>query len=207
MLAAELVPKYRYENCAVVALSDGGVMVGAQIAMQLHCVITMLLSAEIKLPRELDAIAGITVEGNLAYNHRFSQGEIDEMTAEYFNFIEQEKRVQMHEMNQLLGSGGLIDKKLLRGHTIILVSDGMASGFQLDLAAEFLKPIEYDRLVVAVPLASVQAVDRMHVLADEIHCPSVVEYYMDTDHYYDRQDIPDHATIIKTIEHIILEWK
>ena len=31
-LAAELVEKYRYENCAIVALSDGGVIVGEQIA-------------------------------------------------------------------------------------------------------------------------------------------------------------------------------
>ena len=32
LLAARLVEQYRYENCAVVALSDGGVLVGEQIA-------------------------------------------------------------------------------------------------------------------------------------------------------------------------------
>ena len=56
-LASQLVPKYRYENCAVLAVSDGGVMVGAQIAQQLHCVITLLMSAEITLPREPEAVA------------------------------------------------------------------------------------------------------------------------------------------------------
>jgi phosphoribosylpyrophosphate synthetase len=43
VLAAQLFEKYRYENCAIVALSDGGVLVGEQIAAQLHCVLTMLL--------------------------------------------------------------------------------------------------------------------------------------------------------------------
>ena len=57
MLAAQLAKKYRYENCAVVALDDGGVMVGAQIATQLHCVLTLLMSAEIKLPQEPMAVA------------------------------------------------------------------------------------------------------------------------------------------------------
>ena len=50
----QLVKKYRYENCAVLALDDGGVMVGAQIATQLHCVLTLLMSEEIKLPQEPD---------------------------------------------------------------------------------------------------------------------------------------------------------
>jgi len=71
VLASQLVKKYRFENCAVVALNDGGVMVGAQIARQLHCVLMMLLSAEIDLPREPDAIAGITSEGNFSYNQKY----------------------------------------------------------------------------------------------------------------------------------------
>ena len=184
MLAAQLVKKYRYENCAVVALGDGGVMVGAQIASQLHCVLTLLVTAEIMLPREPDAVAGITPEGVMAYNHRYSDGEIDEMVGEYYGLVEQEKRTQMHELNQLLGNGGTINKRLLRGHNVIIVSDGLKSGFQVDLAAEFLKPIAIEKLIVATPLASVPAVDRMHVLADDLYCLSVVENYMETDHYY-----------------------
>ncbi|MBC7564962.1 phosphoribosyltransferase, partial [Candidatus Saccharibacteria bacterium] len=42
-LAILLFEKYRYENCAVVSLSDGGVIVGEQIASALHSVLTMLL--------------------------------------------------------------------------------------------------------------------------------------------------------------------
>ena len=207
MLAAQLVPKYRYENCAVIALSDGGAMVGVQIASQLHCILTMLLSSEIMLPREPNAIAGITAEGNVAFNPIYSQGEVDEMMGDYFSFVEQEKFNKLHEMNQLLGTGGLIDKKLLRGHNIILVSDGLKSGFALDLAQQFLKPIDYEKLIIVAPFVSVQAVDRMHILADEIICLSVLENYMDTDHYYDTNDVPDHDVVIKTIEDIVLHWQ
>lgn len=207
MLASQLVPKYRYENCAVVALSDGGAMVGAQIASQLHCILTMLLTAEIMLPREPNAIAGITAEGNVAYNKYYSQGEIDELMGDYFNFVEQEKFNKMHDMNRLLGLGGLIDKKLLKAHTIILVSDGLRSGFALDLAVEYLKPVDYTKLVIVTPFASVEAVDRMHILADELVCLNVLENYIDTDHYYDTKDVPDHEVVIKTIEDIVLHWK
>jgi predicted phosphoribosyltransferase len=77
----------------------------------------------------------------------------------------------------------------------------------VDLAVEFLKPIATEKLIVAVPFASVQAVDRMHVLADDLYCLNVMEDYIDTDHYYDKQDVPDHETVLKTIEQIILKWK
>lgn len=113
MLAAQLTPKYRDEKCAILALGDGGAMVGAQIAVELHCVLTMLASAEIMLPREPQAIAGITAGGNLAYNHAYSQGEIDEMVGENYSLIEQEKLSEMHNLNRLSGSGGTINKGLL----------------------------------------------------------------------------------------------
>lgn len=207
MLADKMIPKYRYENCAVMALDDGGVMVGAQIASALHCVLTLLLSDAINLPREPDPIAGITSSGTMTYNTNYSEGEINELLGDYYNVVEQEKLLKMHEMNHLLGSGGTIDKRLLRGRSIIIVSDGFKTGFPVDLAAEFLKSVSVEKLIVATPLASVRAVDRMHVLADDLYCLNVVEDYFDTNHYYDKQDIPDHKTVVKTIEEIILKWQ
>jgi predicted phosphoribosyltransferase len=87
------------------------------------------------------------------------------------------------------------------------VTDGLKTGFNFDLAVEFLKPIAIEKLVAAVPLASASAVDRLHIQADDLYCLDVIEDYLETGHYYDKQDVPDHATVLKTIEHIILNWK
>jgi putative phosphoribosyl transferase len=206
-LAEEVTEKYRYENCAVIALGDGGVMVGAQIAAQLHCVLMLLETAEIMLPREPQAIAGMTPGGAVAYNSSYSQGEIDEMVGENYGFIEQEKLTQMRQLNELIGSGGLINKRLLSGHNVIVVTDGLKTAFPVELAAEFLKPVDIEKLIVAIPFASVPAVDRLHVLADDLYCLSVITDYIDTDHYYDKRDVPDHEMVLKTIEHIVLNWK
>ncbi len=207
MLATQLAKKYKDDNCAVLALGDGGAMVGAQIAKQLHCVLTLLASSEIMLPREPQPIAGITAGGVVSYNHSYSTGELEEMVGENYGFIEQEKLSHMHDLNQLLGKGGTINKALLKDHTVIIVSDGLSTGFPVDLAAEFLKPVAIDRMVVATPFASVSAVDRMHVLADDLFCLNTIHDYMDTDHYYDTQDVPDHKTVLETIENIIANWK
>jgi len=205
MLAAQLKEKYRYENCAIVALDDGGVVIGAQIAIELHCVLMQLSSADINLPREVEAIGAIAQDGSFTYNQNYySTGEIEELKGEYFSLIEQEKMEGRHE---LIGEGGSMRKDLLRGHNIILVSDGLKDGFDLDVAFQYLKPVAIEKIIVATPLASVSAVDHMHIMADDICCLSVIENYMDTDHYYDTQDVPEHDKIIEIIEKIVLNWK
>lgn len=204
---ADKLQKYRYENTAVVALSDGAVLVGAEIAKALHCVLTMLLTEEVKLPGEPNALAVVNQDGGFTYNNMFSTGQLEGFTSEYHNYIEQEKLQKFQSINRLLGEGGLIRQDLLYGRNVILVSDGLQNGLSLDAAAAFLKPIKIERLIIATPLASVPAVDRMHLLADEIVCLSVIENMMGISHYYDNNQLPSHEQLVKTIETIVLNWK
>jgi putative phosphoribosyl transferase len=207
MLAAQLMPIYRYENCAVVALDPGGVAIGAQIAIQLHCPINMLLSEEINLPREPQAIASIAQDGSFTYNKDYSEGELFELQSEYNQYIEAQKVEKLQQMHRLLGSGGTIRKDLLRGRYIILVTDGLKNGHTLDIVVQYLKPVASEGIIIATPLASVPAVDYMHILADDMYCLSVIENYMDTPHYYDKDDVPDKKKVVEIIEKIVLNWK
>lgn len=207
MLASRLKDKYRYENCAVVALNDGGVVVGAQIAAELHCVLGMILTSEITLPRENHGIGSVTSDGNFAYSADFSSGEIEELQSEYRGYIEEQKLTKLHEMNVLLGQGGLMRKDLLNGHTVILVADGLRGNALLSAAEMVLKPVSIEKLVVATPMADVKALDTIHIMADEIQCLDVVDDTFELNHYFEKNDIPNHETIVKTIENIILHWK
>ena len=207
LLASQIAKKYNRNKTAVVALNDGGVIVGMQIAMALNCVITMLLTEDIVMPREHEALAGITQDGNFSYNHSLSSGEIDEMVSEYHNFIEQEKMFRLHEMHEISGNGHLIKRDLIDYHMVILASDGLKDGFTLDLALEYLKPIHIKRLIIATPFASVQAVDQMHIKTDEIFCLNVLREYFDTNHYYENNTMPSHEAIIETIEQVVDSWK
>lgn len=207
ILAAQLFEKYRYENCAVVALSDGGVIVGEQIASQLHCILTMLLIENIEVPGESVAFGGVSQTGNFTFNSEFSTGEIDEYTSEYHGYLEDQKREAFQRINRLIGDGGMIDYDMLRDHTIILVDDGFSDSTVLDVATEFLKPIRIQRLVIATPVASEQAVDTLHVVADELHVLDVKSNYFDTNHYYTHNDIPSHQETVDKINKIILNWR
>jgi putative phosphoribosyl transferase len=197
---------YRYEDCIVVALNDGGVQVGQQIASALHCELTMLLVEAIDLPGEGDIFGTMNQSGRFVYNGMFSVGEIEEYYSELHGYLEDQKREKMTKMNKLLGAGGIVDEGLVRGRVVILVSDGLPNGASLDAAADFLKPISIKKLVIATPIASVAAVDRMHIVGDELQVLGVTDNYFSTDHYYEVNDIPDRDMTIATLNEIILNW-
>jgi predicted phosphoribosyltransferase len=207
LLAAELVEKYRYENCAVVALSDGAVQVGEQIASALHCILTMLLIEEIPIPGEDMSFGGVSQNGGFTYNGMFSAGEIEEYTGEFHGYLEEQKREAFQRLNRLLGDGGIIDSDMLRDHTVILVADGLDNGASVDVAVDFLKPIRINKLVVATPIATVPMVDKLHIVADELHILDVKENFMGTNHYYEQNDIPSHEETIAKINQIVLNWR
>lgn len=207
ILAAELVDKYRYEDCTVVALSDGAVVVGEQIAKALHCLLTMLLVEEIEVPGEGVSFGSVSQDGGFTYNNMFSAGEIEEYNSEYHGYLEEQKRQAFQRLNRLLGDGGLIDSEMLRDRNVILVADGFGTGSSLDAALDFLKPIRIKRLVVATPVSTVQAIDKLHVAADELHVLDVKANFMGIDHYYTQNNIPSHEDTIAKINQIVLNWK
>ncbi len=205
-LSLELM-HYRYEDCVVLCLSDGAVLVGQQIAASLHAVLTMMLVEQVDMPGEGTLFGTVNQSGRFTYNGMFSVGEIEEYFSEFHGYIEDQKRTAISRINRLLGSGGIADEQMLRGHTIIVVSDGLVNGASLDAVADYLKPIRVKRLVIVSPIASVDAVDRMHIFGDELHVIGVTENFMGVNHYYENNDIPEHDQIIQIINNSILTWR
>jgi putative phosphoribosyl transferase len=206
-LARQLFDKYRYENVAVVALGDGGVSVGEPIAERLHCVLTLLLSETVDVPGENQTFGAVSSSGQFTQNSNLGPSEISAYTSEFHGYLEEQKRQAFHRINRLIGDGGVIDQVLLQDHTVILVSDGLNDVTILDVALDFLKPVRVQRLVIAAPIASVELVDRIHLIADELHILDVKANYLDTNHYYDQNDLPTHEATIAKINQIVLNWR
>lgn len=205
-LADELA-EYRYEDSAVLALSDGGVVVGAQIAATLHCPLMFLLTRDIVLPGEKTAVGVIDQDGGFIYNDMFSTGELDALVSEYHGVIDQLRLQNRSELNRLLSDGGLAEPDLLRNRNIIIVSDGLLNGVSLLAAMNFLKPIKHKKIIIATPYASVAAVDKMHILGDELRVLHVIDDTFALDHYFEVNDVPEKEDIISILNKAILQWK
>lgn len=203
---AEKLQNYRYEDTIVLALNEGGVIVGAEIARQLHGLIAMLLTKDIYLPdgRTLVGVANET--GGFIYNDAFSTGELEELQSEYHETIEQSKIQAIHDLHVALGQGGIISKEYFRNRVVIVVSDSAFTGLAYKMAADFLKSVKVKKVVMVAPLASVQAVDILHVAADDVEFLQVFESPFEVDHYYENHELPDRKGIIAILNDIILNW-
>lgn len=205
-MLAERLTQYRTKNCVVLALTPGGVLVGAQIAIALHADLFMLANEKVMLPGEPMAFGAVSASNTMTYNNQFSTGELEELRSEYYNLIESERLEKLQKLHAVLGPDGEIPRDMLRRRVVILVSDGFSNAFELDVAADFLKPIDIKRLVIAAPLASIDSVDAMHLRGDEIHCLNPVPDMFEIDHYYDDNTVPDVMSLHKIMRNTPLNW-
>ncbi len=205
-LLANKLKQYSAQQVAVVALNPGGVIVGAQIAIRLHANLAILMSERIMLPGEPDAVAAMTPT-TFTYNDKYAEGELEDLVGEYHGMIEDQRLQKLYSLNRLMSDGGEIDPKYLRNHIVILVSDSLDSALPLQIAGDYLKSLKLKKLIIATPLASITAVDKMHLMGDEIYCLSVMENLMEVDHYYDENTLPDNAGILKITRNIAVSWQ
>ncbi|NCU39212.1 hypothetical protein EOL96_09415, partial [Candidatus Saccharibacteria bacterium] len=140
-------------------------------------------------------------------NSSFTEGEIEDYTSEFHGYLDEQKREAFQSINRMLGKKGTINTKMMRDHVVIIVDDGLDDGSRIDVVLDFLKPVRTQKLVVASPVASIASVDKIHVLADEIYILDVKENYINTNHYYDENDLPTVEDTVDRVSEIIMNWQ
>lgn len=197
-LLADRLAGYAKQPCAVLSLSPGGIIVGAQIAMRLHCHLMLLHSEKIVLPGEHDPIGALS-SSTFSYDSKLSESEINYMNGEFRNIIDAERMTKQHKLNRLITAETKITPNDLRDKMVIVVSDGFTDTMALDVLEDFIKPIRIKRLIVAVPVTNVRVLDKLHLLADELVILDVREDIISIDHQYDENTIPDYDGLVKII--------
>ena len=154
----------------VLAIPAGGVPVGLQIAGALHLPFDLLIVRKIQIPGNTEAGFGamgpdgeVILNDQLLRRLRLSEEEIREQ-------IDAARRV-MVDRDQLFRRGRPFPD--IKDKPIVLVDDGLASGFSMMQALKFLKKREPGKVVVAVPTAPEQSVNRLLPFADEVYCLNI----------------------------------
>ncbi len=205
---AKRLAKFQDENTVVVCLSEGAVMVGAQIAMSLHAGMLLYKIKHIFLPNEPEPTGGMSSTGNFRYSDLLSAAEIEEIVMEYHNYLDEQRMQKNHELNILLGNEGAIDKSMLRHKTVILVADALSTGFPIMMAADYLKTVKVKRVISAAAVASVNALDHLHRYADEMCVLGVTQNYIpDEGHYFEDNTVPDIQGALKIMNNIRFAWR
>lgn len=177
--------RYTDDDVVVASLTPSSEVIAKLISVALRAKHTALISKALNIPGEREEFGSLDQSGKFSYSSALSDGEREHYEGEYHGFFEAEKIKKSHDLNVEVSKRGLFSRDEFLDKVVILVADGLDETSALDSALEYLKPVRLKRLVAAVPVASVAAVDKMHISCDEIHCLSVTENFLTADHYYD----------------------
>ena len=144
--------------------------------------------------------------GVFAPNPDLGESTMQYYYGEYAGDLEQKLREATSRINKVVRPED-ISPESLSGYNVIVVDDGVHDGMALDAARVWLKPARIERMILATPLISVPALDKAHILFDELHILNVVSNFMPTSHYYNQDDVPDEPMIKAMIDDSILHWK
>jgi putative phosphoribosyl transferase len=167
LLAQKLEAYTGRPDTLVLALPRGGVPVAYEVAMHLHLPLDIFIVRKLGLPGEEELAMGALASGGtrilnmeLIKEAKVPDSLVEKVTAEERQ--ELERREQLYRNNR--------PALEIKGRTVILIDDGLATGTSMRVAALALKRQQPDRLVVAVPVAPPGIYEDFSDLADEVVC-------------------------------------
>ena len=155
------------DNPIVLALPRGGVPVGAEIAQALRVPLDVLVVRKLGLPAQPELAMGAIASGGAEY---LNQPLVDAVgvSAESIELVRQREAVELRRRETTYR--GDRPPPLLRGRTVIVVDDGIATGATMHAALLALRGAMPQRIVVAVPVAAADALSSLQDLADIVVC-------------------------------------
>jgi putative phosphoribosyl transferase len=165
-LAAELLPLAR-ERPVVVALPRGGVPVAVEVARALDAPLDILAVRKLGAPGNRELGVGAVAEGGSAVLDSGSAEQLGLTRSVLDATLERETQELRRRVERYRGERPPI---AVRGRTVIVVDDGLATGLS-DLAAiRALRKREARRIVVAVPVGSRESIEMLAEEADQVLC-------------------------------------
>ena len=174
-LAAALM-RFKEDKPVILALPRGGVPVAFEVAKALDAEIDLLLVRKIGAPGHEELAIGAVVDGREP--HLVLNREIVALAQPPRGYIEAEQKRQLAEIERRrrLYRGG--DQPVdIKGRTVIVIDDGIATGATVKAALRGIRESEPRRLILAVPVAPPDTIDKLKRECDEVVCLSAPVWF------------------------------
>ena len=167
---AEALHAYRNKKDVVVlALPRGGVPVAFEVAKALSAPLDLFVVRKLGVPGHSELAMGAISSGSKVLNLgiindlNIDQDEIDAVIA-----------LETQELHRREAAyRGNAPAPVLKGKTVILVDDGIATGATLKAAIQAINAQQPTKLIAAVPVADTAIKPSIQLLVDEFICPKI----------------------------------
>lgn len=165
MLAGE-VAHLRDASPLVLGLPRGGVPVAAEIAQSLDAELDAWIVRKVGAPGFEEFGVGAVAEGGEVYLNRRSLARVGLEGDALEEAVE--RRAAQVAQRALELRGPTRNPPRIAGRTVLVVDDGIATGGSMLAALQSLRAQRPQRLIVAVPVSSTQALEQIEPLVDEV---------------------------------------
>lgn len=194
-LLAERVKELKPADPVVLAMPRGGVPVGLEVAKALGAPLDLVLVRKIGVPYQPELAAGAVVDGDqpeIVVNDDVMQ--LAGLTREYIDERAKEELVEIERRRQVYLSDR--PRVPLNGRTLIIVDDGIATGASIRAAIAALKRRNPLKLILAVPVAPADTIEKLRAEVDDVVCLQMPEpFYAIGMHYDDFHQVPDDEVV------------
>jgi predicted phosphoribosyltransferase len=184
-LAALLTQYADRDDVLVLALPRGGVPVGFEVARHLHAPLDVLVVRKLGVPGHPELAMGAIAGGEVRVLNRELLHQLRIQGSDVDRVVEQERNELARRELAYRGHRAPLQ---LRGRTIILVDDGLATGATMYAAIVALQRQHVARVVVAVPVASREAHEALSSAADEVVSVLTPELFFGVGRWYQNFD-------------------
>lgn len=160
------------EDLVVLALPRGGVPIGYEVACHLHAPLDVLVVRKLGAPGHPEfAIGAIAGGGISVLDEEFIKAQ--RIPERVLDDIVRRERAEVARRERAYRANR--PPVAVRGETVIVVDDGLATGSTMQAAVEALRRQGPSGIVVAVPVGSRQACEALSHVADQVICPLMPE--------------------------------
>lgn len=156
----------------VLGLPRGGVPVAAEVARALHAPLDVFVVRKLGLPGQEELAMGAIASGGVRVLNEDVLAMVPVDDATVASVAAEEQRELERQERVYRGDRPL---PRIRGRTVILVDDGLATGSSMRAALAALREQGAGRLVVAIPVAAHETCQLLAREADDIVCPMTPE--------------------------------
>ncbi len=190
------------KDAILLAVPSGGVPVAYAMGKELHILFDLAVVRKIQIPWNPEAGFGaVTWDGEAILNSLLVEqlGLTEELIDEA---ISKTKEIVKERIKNFRGERLIPD---LRDKTVILVDDGLASGFTMLAAVRSIRKENTGKIVIAVPTASQRAIRKLAPEVDELVCLNVRSgaFFAVADAYVRWYDLSDE----EVLEFLKEAWK
>jgi predicted phosphoribosyltransferase len=180
-LASKLLNYKDRPDVLVLALPRGGVPIGYEVAHALGVPLDIFLVRKLGVPGHEELAMGAIATGGV----RVLNEDVVDYLGIPLNVIDAMAAREMNELRRReLAYRGNRPEPDVKGKTVILVDDGLATGSTIRAAAQALRQQQPARIVVAVPVSAPQTCDEYRIGVDEIVCAATPEPFLGVGQWY-----------------------